>query len=332
MNAYELFVTAKEERRKKWAETTKKTNKGSFGGMKKEETNTRENLVTWKKLSNCDQSKSEPSTATSPVPLILLTVNTPNYRARYEETMQHLTLWQRNCTCIQDKSTQQCHAIRTDSCDMLNLEDHPTLGVKKIVYEGWRRVFLPKMLHDYHDQAPIHFVMAAEDDIRIPNHIAPCTLMRICQDAFRSFPSIDILSLGHSWKAVQKVNKRTTKDDINSNLLHYLQETKGAGVHGATLFAVRFPRGIQRLQEALDRATAQGTHLDQFLFYSPHHDLQIALCDPPLVGWAEVDTTLTKSSSGHRRKGGGRLGFLPKASLSPDEGLIWIQRVLLKEE
>ena len=124
---------------------------------------------------------------------------------------------------------------------------------------------------------PMPFVLAAEDDIRIPDSITPCALVNLCQDTFQSYPNLDILSLGHSWKSMQKVQKRTPQDDIHRDLFRYLQDSKGAGVHGATLFAIRFPEGVQRLQQALERAAEPNTkqafaHFDQFLFYSLQHD------------------------------------------------------------
>ena len=45
---------------------------------------------------------------------------------------------------------------------------------------------------------------------------------------------------------------------------------------------------------------------------------------------AEVNATLTKSSSGHRRKGGGRFGFLPHRH-QDGPALSWVRRRLLEE-
>ena len=275
-----------------------------------------------------------PTTASS-IPLVLLTVDNPIYRVRCEHTIHHLDQWRRNCSCCTQGEHNQCRAFEVHSCDMLNLEKHPAWGVKRIVFDGWRKVFLPKLIQDHSSsEPPVRFVLAAEDDIRVPDHLSSCQLVRICEEAFQRFPTMDVLSMGHSWKAIQKKNKRTPKDEINSNLLHYLQETKGAGVHGATLFALRFPEGVKRLLEALNRTAAERkqTHFDQFLFYSVFHDLKVALCDPPLVGWAEVDHTLTKTSSGYRRQGGGRWGFLPTGALGEERDLVWIERVLVERK
>jgi hypothetical protein len=52
-------------------------------------------------------------------------------------------------------------------------------------------------------------------------------------------------------------------------------------------------------------------HFDQFLFHSTDHDLGIAFADPPLVGWSEVQETLTCVGSGYRRQDGGRLEYCP---------------------
>ncbi|CAB9496527.1 expressed unknown protein [Seminavis robusta] len=295
----------------------------------------------------------------SQVPLIVATVDTPEYRARYDDTRQHILFSQQKC---QQHGQQQCLIQRPEPCYMLNLQEHPSIGVKKIVFEGWRQRLLPKLKsllagveHGQEKDCQNNnvcstksynqFVFVAEDDIRIPAHISPCQLVQICQHAFCSNPELDVLSLGHSWKAIQKNQsaKNNPKDFHKRNLHTYLQGCRGGGVHGATLFAIQYPTGIKRLQEALEQGARdrKQTHLDQFLFFSTLHNLRIALADPPLVGWAEVTETLTKSSSGHRRRGGGRLGFLPptisdtgneEATTSIVERVTWIQRQVVEKD
>ena len=245
------------------------------------------------------------------VPLVICTVDNAHYRDRYDNTMKHVEKeWQPKCHCCESitagdySNDKKCKALRTERCYLLNLKEHPSIGVKKIVMEGWRRNLIPFLLENYSEES---FVFVAEDDIRFPDHIPPCRLVQICNDIFAQHPSIQILSLGHSWKELCNTRKNSTE---HINLLDYLQRAKGAGVHGATLFAIRDVKAMETMFEAA-AAKNRLTHLDQFLFHSVYHNLELALCDPPLVGWAEVDTTLTKSPSGHIRRGGGRLGFLP---------------------
>ena len=123
----------------------------------------------------------------------------------------------------------------------------------------------------------------------------------------------------------------TTASDLLPFLLQ--RRTQSAGVHGTTLLALRFPEGAQRLLKVLNDAKNQTTtHLDQFLFHSVRHDLPIALSDPPVAGWAEVEVTLTTSGSGHRRRGGGRLGFLPpNNNKGAGEKIRWVKRSLVVE-
>jgi hypothetical protein len=263
-------------------------------------------------------------TPTMQVPFLIGTVNNPHYSDRYKDTLQHLQDWQ-----------GQTNEFEVEPCYLLDLQEHPTIRVKTILYEGWRQHLMPRLLQlvaeELHTnvqlQQPPLFVLVGEDDIRMPSHLTPSGLYEICRDAFHNYPDLDLLSLGHSWKALSVKNRSQQQQqqqqqpaankNKNQSLLSVLQAAavKGGpaqGVHASTLVAIRLT-GIYHLRDALEAAAAKKkqTHLDQFLFYSNYHHLKLALCDPPLVGWAEVDVTLTKSASGHRRRGGGRWSYLP---------------------
>ena len=94
-------------------------------------------------------------------------------------------------------------------------------------------------------------------------------------------------------------------------------------MHATTLMAVR-TSSLERIQSVLASYKRGGaTHLDQFLFHEKHK-LRVMFSDPPLVGWAEVEETLTSAGSGQRREGGGRLGWLPEAH--GDGGIRWVMR------
>lgn len=317
----------------------------------------KERSITWSKLEGLANNSREQPPPTS-VPFIICTVDTPHYRKRYEETVSCWNEWRQKCSCgshstSSNNGNDSCHAIQPPNpCWMLTLEEHPSIGVRKIVMEGWRRNLLPKLLKENYsynisktnnDTEDHHyFVFVAEDDVRCSEQITSCQLVNICSRVFSNHPHLDVLSLGHAWKELCNTKKSFSAED--KDLWNRIQRGKGAaGIHGATLFAIRYPRGVQFLQTVLETAATkkQTTHLDQFLFHSNCHDLSIALSDPPLVGWADVDVTLTKSPSGHRRLGGGRSQFLPTVAQARDQTMdleavqagtnffpVWVERKL----
>lgn len=301
--------------------------------------------------------KVKPTTPT--IPFLLATVDNPHYRSRCEETIQQLQNWQAgddsggcSSSATTTTTTSSPHCFEFQPCTLLDIHDCPSIGVKKILYEGWRQKLIPQLiqlLETYsaaadplptandadNDSTPNNFLLVGEDDIRIPSDLDARTLRDICHNAFRSHSDLDLLSLGHSWKALSNQKKRQADPTTSASLFQFLSENKeGAGVHASTLFAIRIPDGVHRLQTALEVAAKKKkqTHLDQFLFYSIYHDLNLALSDPPLVGWAEVEVTLTKSGSGHRRRGGGRFGSLPPTVPSVADHITWVRRALVEEE
>jgi hypothetical protein len=270
---------------------------------------------------------------TRTIKLVVCTVDSPTYRDRFKDTISHLDeSGICNCSCS-DQIACRCLTLEPEPCFMLDATKHPLLGIKKIVFEGWRTILLPKLISQYREgRLDDGFVLVAEDDIRFPPHTFSKLIQDECSAIFAANPDIDILSLGHSWKDFCKGNTA-------ADLLHQLQKCKGPapGVHGATLFAIRVPKGVERLSATLERAHSakKHTHLDQYIFHSNHHDLHVALCDPPLVGWAEVDVTLTKSPSGHTKRGGGRRGVLPPPPVANDASSVflisWVKRRLSQE-
>lgn len=299
--------------------------------------------VFWENLDHDMDETTSAKPCSRRAPFVIGTVDSDSYRNRYEDTIQHLEQWQTNCSCCQT-TTQCCTSLQIQKCYLLNLQEFPSIGIKKILFEGWRQKLIPKLRLQYSSQVDENaytdsndsnpfplFVFVAEDDIRIPDHLSPCRLVSLCGSIFASHPELDVLSLGHSWKAL--CNKKQFAGPQQS-LLEILQSAKNggvAGVHASTLMAIRVPRGLETLQETMDMVASKKkqTHLDQFLFFSPYHTLQIALCDPPLAGWAEVETTLTPSASGHRRRGGGRLGFVPAITSNPTTTVMdvaWVRR------
>ena len=251
--------------------------------------------------------------------LVIATVNSPRYRDRLSDTLSHLR--ERGCCPRDDSLHGDCLRFRPQPYDLIDLSENPSLGAKRVLIEGWRTVLLPWILSQ-EQFCTDSFLLIAEDDIRIPSGISIDHVHRKCAAAFKANPDLDILSLGHSWKALSK-QQRTT------DLLKHLRG--GGGVHGTTLLAVRFPEGVRRLRLELDRSASRKkqTHFDQYLFFSAHHNLALALSDPPLVGWAEVTVTLTQSGSGHRRHGGGRREFQPPKG---NGEICWVRRCLVVEE
>lgn len=279
-----------------------------------------------------------------PMPLMINTVDTPYYRKRYQETRDYLERWQSG-------HGADPPMFRLQKCDLLNLQNHPSVGAKGILMQGWKTILLPWLL--LNERALVtnndesHFVLVAEDDIRFPDAVTPEFLRRVCAHAFAAHPSLQVLSLGHAWSTLQKKDRNGGDDDLTTeaaaasttdaedsrDLLNFLRR-KPVGIHGTTLLALRFPKGVVALQQALETTTTTTTtklqHWDQFLFHSTLHDLPLAVSDPPLAGWTEVETSLTKSGSGHRRRGGGRLGHVP-TTVTAERAVQWLQRRVVTE-
>eukprot|EP00977_Amphora_coffeiformis_P016656 scaffold5215_cov181-Amphora_coffeaeformis.AAC.10 len=270
-----------------------------------------------------------------PIAFIINTVDTPYYRQRYRETREYLEQWQLNGTIEVD-------CFRFQKCDLLDLETHASIGAKGILMQGWKAVLIPTLLQLQQAISPTYdasrkdmeFVLVAEDDIRFPASVTPTFLRSVCTHAFASHPHVLVLSLGHSWSTLQKSKEANNNDEQpsdenmeqkNSLLLNFLRH-KPVGIHATTLLALRYPAGVQAVQKAFD-STSKLQHLDQFLFHSTQHSVPLAVSDPPLAGWVEVEQSLTKSGSGYRRLGGGRLGHVPGIGAPSQLGKIqWIQR------
>lgn len=281
--------------------------------------------------------------------IVLATVDAPHYRERLRDTLDHLT----EVNSHSDNNTRLC----PEPIDLLDLSKHPAIGARRILYEGWRTILLPRLLrreggaeYQYRDG----FVLVAEDDVRFSSHWKPSRIRNECVAALRSNPNVHLLSLGHAWATPGPTRRqrrrarkqssyykdmdmststtKTEKKAPSRSLLQHLQE--GGGIHATTLFAIRAPEGLRFLLDALNGVKQEGkkTHLDQFLFLSTLHNVGLALSDPPLVGWAEVSTTLNSVGPGNRRWGGGRLGQLPGKSNDGNDCVEWVQRKIVTEE
>jgi hypothetical protein len=290
------------------------------------------------------------------IPLYVATVDTPYYRSRLAETMDHLSLCDKNDA--HHDTTHRFHPINV--IDLLNLEEHPSLGTNRILFEGWRQILLPKLMRDAGDNSSStdkRIILVGEDDIRLVT--SPSVIRKVCQDVFDKNLDLHILSLGHGYSPA-KLSKRQRRrrarasqeqqgessesclNDVNGDecdvddessckttscpLFNHLE--RGKGIHGTTLLALRYPEGVVAMLEATEAIPLRKRgHFDQFLFHSTQHNLSIAVSDPPLVGWAEVTHTLTSSGSGNRRIGGGRLGHLPE--VTPNFDVKWVRRTLI---
>mmetsp|Transcript_21601 Transcript_21601/g.32008 ORF Transcript_21601/g.32008 Transcript_21601/m.32008 type:complete len:372 (+) Transcript_21601:35-1150(+) len=264
------------------------------------------------------------------VSFVIATVDTPTYRSRLAETLDHLSLTPNNDA----DDTRRFHPI--DVVDLLILEQHRSIGTNRILYEGWRQILLPKILNEGSSQ---RMILVGEDDIRLV--ASPSFIEKVCLEVFDSNPDLHVLSLGHAYSPAKP--KRPTRDqqeesellnDVTDDdsepsvcgtpILEHLK--RGKGIHATTLLAVRYPEGVKSLLETLESVPLRKRgHFDQFLFQSTLHSLNIAVSDPPLVGWAEVEHTLTGTGSGNRRSGGGRFEQLPQASVD----VKWVRRNLI---
>eukprot|EP00956_Cyclotella_meneghiniana_P029358 scaffold70771_cov122-Cyclotella_meneghiniana.AAC.1 len=315
---------------------------------------------TWSLLqhANMDSPTGNSSTYRGNVPLVIATVDTPHYRSRLSTTLRHLSSV---TTPTNNHESSSFHPIKT--INMLPLHKHPSVGVNRIVFEGWRQILLPSILRQWKSlanvtdeeatttvQCPIVFI--AEDDVRFFSYDAS-KIIEICTGVLleENSSELQILSLGHGY-AMKKPSRRQRRrakreeDSFNdenssdnmgntselklhhqsmeeSSLLNHLQS--GGKIHGSTFLALRLPTGVESLLDAMERIPyGKRSHFDQFLFHT-NHGIPMAFSDPPLVGWAEVEETLTSVGSGCRRKGGGRKEFCP-VNCENCEGIQWIYR------
>ncbi|KAL7496614.1 hypothetical protein ACHAWT_009290 [Skeletonema menzelii] len=263
------------------------------------------------------------------VPLIIVTVDTPTYRSRLAETLEHLALPPND-----DEDTNRFQPI--DIVDLLILEEHRSIGTNRILYEGWRQVLLPKILNEGSSK---RMILVGEDDIRLV--ASPSFIEKVCLEVFDSNPDLHVLSLGHAYapskpkrQSCAQQQESESLNDVNNDrnsevsvtpILEHLN--RGKGIHATTLLAIRYPEGVKSLLDTLEYVPLRKRgHLDQFLFHSTLHSLSIAVSDPPLVGWAEVTHTLTGTGSGNRRRGGGRFEQLPQVTSLEVK---WVRRNLL---
>jgi hypothetical protein len=209
-----------------------------------------------------------PALHSSPPPPIctfVATCNSTAYRERCSLTLDHL-------------STLPYLSSPTP-VPLLSLSE-VSYPAKRILWEGWLEVLLPRLMRDVPPSLP--FVLVLEDDARVfHSHEDLLSTLHIrLLAAFMGYPDLDMISVGHSGSHPH--------------------------LHAATALVIRtssFPRIISTLSSI---PASKRTHLDLFLF-SQQHVLGIGLFNPPLFGWAESEVTLTPAGSGQRRKGGGRL-------------------------
>ena len=285
------------------------------------------------------------------IPLVIATVDVPHYRARLQDTLEHLS----------NVAGQGGYFSPIKAVDMLDLRKHPSLGAKRIIYEGWRQVMLPYLLESFQSSITPEsgfcsddgYILVAEDDIRLSEGTSPDRIRDVCRRVFDADPDIHVLSLGHAWSPAKPSRRqrrrqrrqyfnidtaestngkarRKSQEQCPPTLLQHLQ--RGGGVHATTLLAIRTPDGIQSLLGAMNGVAQEGkkTHFDQFLFNSTLHNVGVTMSDPPVVGWAEVSETLTSAKPG-QRNGGGRLEYLPPSQGSPEDDNVdirWVRREL----
>ena len=304
-----------------------------------EKTKPLEKRISWTSIGYARSFLDFPSQKAARIPLVIATVDTPHYRKRLQETIDHFS--------NQNEAPNKGVGFAIHSVDMLDLNKNINIGPKRIVFEGWRQVLLPHLM-ELCSETEDGFVVVVEDDVRLPSAIRPCHIRQVCISSFQDDPNVNILSLGHAWspakpsrrqrrrlKRQKEQQQKQQQPSANSNddggvvnevtnqvycrgLLNHLES--GGGIHGATMLAIRTPDGLTSLVRALNGVTQAGkrTHFDQFLFHSTLHNVGLALVDPPLAGWAEVSETLTSVGHGQRRVGGGRLEHLPNVETDKD--------------
>lgn len=236
-----------------------------------------EAIVQWTEMRLDETIDDESSMRT-----FVSTVDVESYRERLRKTMEHL-----EASNIFQNATP---------VSLLSLSEE-NIPARKIVWEGWVQVLLPKILAELPSSRP--YVLVVEDDARVFKWAVPIlpSLNSRLASVFSQNPDVDIISLGHS----------------------------GAGAgpfHSLAALALR-TASLSKIHSALSEIPrSKRTHLDLFLFNSPKHSLGIGRSIPPVFGWAESELTLTAAASGQRRKGGGRLA----AQEPKEEELRWTMR------
>ena len=250
------------------------------------------------------------------VPIFIVTVDTPYYRGRLAETMEHLS----NPSNSSFRTTDDVDVTRRfypiHVIDLLILEEHQSLGTNRILYEGWRRILLPKILSDGDggDKRSKRLILVGEDDVRLA--ASPSFIEKVCLEAFDSNPDLHILSLGHgyspaklsrrqrsharagqqeeeeeqqqqeqsesSWKDVNDEDDRQPSIMFHARtsscpILDHLE--RGKGIHGTTLMAIRYPEGVTSLMETMESIPLRkrGTMCDQQIDYKRRRKNEILL-------------------------------------------------------
>jgi len=198
------------------------------------------------------------------VPLHIATVDTPYYRSRLAETLDHLSL----PSNVEDNT--RFHPINV--VDLLILEEHRSIGTNRILYEGWRQILLPKILNEGSSK---RMVLVGEDDIRLVS--SPSFIEKVCLEVFDSNPDLHILSLGHAYAPAKpskgQIFQQTRAQPLESKLLNQINDDdddseptvcrtststllehleRGKGMHATTLMAIRYPEGVKSLLETLE--------------------------------------------------------------------------------
>ena len=99
----------------------------------KAETSLPAKKIVWSNVLHVGQ-KNHLSTAScsayrNNIPLIIATVDSPHYRARLMDTMHSLA--------HHDSHNDGTRFAPITTVDMLNLSDNPSIGSRRILYEGW---------------------------------------------------------------------------------------------------------------------------------------------------------------------------------------------------
>lgn len=101
-------------------------------------------------------------------PLVIASANTPYYRCRLAETMGDLSQ-----TSFEDGS----NFIPIKTIDMLDLSKRPSIGLNRIVFEGWRQIMLPTISHlEFTSVDDQSMILVSEDDLRLGNDVSPQSL------------------------------------------------------------------------------------------------------------------------------------------------------------
>ncbi|KAJ8607474.1 hypothetical protein CTAYLR_009431 [Chrysophaeum taylorii] len=236
--------------------------------------------------------------------VVIATVDNAEYRARLAATLEHLD--------SRGFDHPEFRVLPTPLYDASALIDAQSRKVSRVLMQGWRDILMAVVVREASD-----VVLVFEDDARLAEGVDARRIASAARAGLAAAAAVDVVSLGHAWKGM------ATADDPR----HRPLGDSLRGVHATTCVALRGTACPAIARHLAAIPLSRLTHLDAWLFRY-QQAFGLALCDPPIVGWARTHRTLTRvrASGGGacegRRNSHGRRGSLPPPWRGPLRWLV----------